>query len=1143
MLAAGGQMGALLAERDWTGTPLGPVQMWPQSLISAASICLQSRFPMIIFWGPEFVQLYNDAYTPILGAKHPESVGQPAGACWAELWPVIGPMLDGVLRRGDATFSADLLLLMDRHDYTEETYFTFSYSPIVDESGGIGGVFCAVCETTERVVGERRLATLRELAAGTVKATSPEHACRAAVSALAGNPDDLPFVTIYLPDDDTGELRRVAASDLVEAEPAELVGPGPDSTGALAEVMRSGRPVLIDRLDGIAPATAAVTAERALALPISQPTGEHPAGVIVVGVSPRRYLDDGYRGFFDLVAGQVATAVADARAYADERRRAEALTQLDRAKTAFFSNVSHEFRTPLTLLLGPLEDALADPDADPGVQRDRVALAHRNARRLLKLVNTLLEFSRTEAGRAVARFEPVELSGYTSQLAGVFRSAVERAGMALVVDCPPLDQPVRVDRDMWEKIVLNLLSNAFKHTFSGSITVQLSIADDVVRLTVRDTGVGIPVASLPHLFERFHRVDGARARTHEGSGIGLSLVHDLVELHGGTVEVSSTEEVGTTFTVSLPLGGPPAAPSTPDGHTTAGPPATRGVDAAFYGQEALGWIADEAPAADLATEESPADEAYAGPDPDGSAQERRPTVLVADDNADLRDHLRRVLGAHWRVILVGNGARALRVARSRPVDLVVTDVMMPELDGFGLLRALRADPVTRSLPVIMLSARAGQEATIDGLDAGADDYLVKPFTARELVARVRAQLGLAELRNQAVRQVRSLAHASHALSTSLDTQELVNLLTTVVVPEWADECAVWLLRPGRAGDRDLVPMLATGPAARPAGRLAELIAADPAGVGTAVGVDQVVTTARPRDGRLADSVRTLTLSLHHDSRRLGALTVSRGVRRTWRPADIEYLTDLARRLATALDNAGRYEAERNVALTLQHSLLPAELPDLPGIRLAARYRPGGRGAGVGGDWYDAFPQPNGTISVAIGDVMGRGVRAAAIMGQLRSALRGYALEDLSPAQLLTRLDAFVDASGEPHLSTCQYGVYDQASRRLRIASAGHLPPLLVDAEGRARYLELPAGLPLGVGAIDGFTFVDSEIVLDPGSLLLMFTDGLVEDRGRSLDDGLRQLEKAMNRPPASPEESCELALETVVGEGEDDTTLLAVVIE
>jgi signal transduction histidine kinase/DNA-binding response OmpR family regulator len=429
------------------------------------------------------------------------------------------------------------------------------------------------------------------------------------------------------------------------------------------------------------------------------------------------------------------------------------LAELDVAKTAFFSNISHEFRTPLTLMLGPLEDALAEarPDQAPS-SRMRLETIHRNALRLLKLVNTLLDFARIEAGRTTANFEPVDLALFTAELASTFRSAVERGGLALTVDCPHLPEPVYVDREMWEKVMLNLLSNAFKHTFQGGITVRLRQAGDAITVSVEDTGVGIPAEEMPRLFERFHRVQGAVSRSHEGTGIGLSLVRELVQLHGGTVQVESEPGTGSRFTVTLKRG----SAHLPANSVRQPANATPGRTAAAYVQEALQWLPAEAHA-----ETEPA-----------SGNGDRPRILWADDNADMREYVRRLLLGSYEVTAVSDGQAALESALASPPDLVLSDMMMPRLDGAGLLKGLRADDRTRHLPVILLSARAGEEAAVEGLGAGADDYLVKPFAARELLARVRSHVQLArerrlwasQLEDKVRERTAELAASSEALA-------------------------------------------------------------------------------------------------------------------------------------------------------------------------------------------------------------------------------------------------------------------------------------------------------------------------------------------------------------------------------------------
>jgi PAS domain S-box-containing protein len=754
IFAGGGEMGALMRQHDWSRTPVGPVADWPQSLRTALSILLASGYPMYIAWGPEFVQFYNDAYRPILGAtKHPAALGQGTRECFAEIWDIIGPMFDRVMATGEETTRRDQILPMDRFGFLEECYFDFSYSPIRDETGGVGGVFVTCMETTGRVLGERRLRILRDLGERAATAKQDAEACRAAAEILAANPPDVPFALLYLLDADGERARLVAAAGMTPNRPSapEVVRLDGRSSGGwpLAEAVEAGHAIAVDdliaRFGRLPGGPWPESPHTALVLPLAAPGQERPTGLLVAGVSPRLALDGDYRGFLDLVAGQVATAVVNARAYEEERRRAEALAELDRAKTVFFSNVSHEFRTPLTLLLAPLEDALAG-ETLPAAERERLEVAYRNAVRLLKLVNTLLDFARIEAGRIDASFEPTDLATLTVDLVSTFRSAVERAGLRLVVECPPLPEPVHVDRDMWEKIVLNLLSNAFKHTFAGEIAVGLRRVEGSVELVVRDTGVGIPTEELPRLFDRFHRVRGARARSHEGSGIGLALVQELVRLHGGTIAAESVVDQGTTFTVRLPIGAAHLPSDRIGAPRTLAPAA---ANSAAYVEEALRWLPGEAAAVTGpagARADGVAGQAAYAFDYGGGPSIEDARILVADDNADMRAYLARLLGGRWTVELAQDGAAALDAARLRRPDLVLADVMMPRMDGFALLRELRADTATRQIPVVLLSARAGEEARVEGLEAGADDYLVKPFSARELMARVGAHLALARLR-------------------------------------------------------------------------------------------------------------------------------------------------------------------------------------------------------------------------------------------------------------------------------------------------------------------------------------------------------------------------------------------------------------
>ncbi len=742
-LAGGGELGALIRAHDWAATPLGPPEHWPRSLKTVVRIMLTSRQPIWIGWGPDLRYLYNDPYKAIIGGKHPWALGRPTDVVWREIWQDIGPMLSAAMR-GDGTYAENQLLVMERNGYPEETYYTFSYSPIPGDDGAPAGIICANTDETQRVIGERQLTLLRELAARTAEARSPAKACEALMGGLQTDARDIPFAAVYLAAPGEGLLQRCSCTGAAEMD--HLLPPTLDPAGDVwhvREVLESGEPKLVEQLDpALAPWPSGAwrdPARQAVVLPLPRSGESGSGGVLVAGLNPFRLFDAGYRDFMTLVAKQAASAVANAEAYLAEQRRAEALAEIDRAKTLFFSNVSHEFRTPLTLMLGPLEEALAQRDAAAPRQGELMQLAHRNSLRLLRLVNTLLDFSRIEAGRVQAAFQPTALDALTRELASNFELVTQRAGLTLAIHCQPLPQPVYVDHGMWEKIVLNLLSNAFKFTFEGGIEVRIDPSADgrAAQLTVRDTGVGIPADELPRLFERFHRVQGQMSRSFEGSGIGLALVQELVRQHGGNIRAESDPGRGTTFIVTMPFGTQHLEPGQVVPAPAGQAPAAR---AEAFVEEAMRWL----PQVDAA---APAPAEPLTPLP-------REHVVVADDNADMREYISRLLGAHWDVAAAANGLEALALLRERKADLLITDVMMPGLDGFGLLREVRADPRLRDLPVLMLSARAGEEARVGGLEAGADDYLVKPFSARELVARVQSNLHLAAVRREAGQALR-----------------------------------------------------------------------------------------------------------------------------------------------------------------------------------------------------------------------------------------------------------------------------------------------------------------------------------------------------------------------------------------------------
>jgi PAS domain S-box-containing protein len=740
-----GAVAQLAREIDWATTPLGPALAWDEEMKTLLRTVMDSPYAMAVWWGPELIQLYNDAWRQFLGiTKHPRALGGPARETWAEVWHAIGPMAQRVLERGEAVGGEDYLILIDRHGYLEEVYVTFSYSPIRNAAGEVVGVHNTGWETTRNVLAERRMRALRSVATRAAGAATAREVCERAAGALVAHAADVPFALFYLLGDTSQQATLAALAGL---EAGASVAPHMVNLSAidvagwpLAQLWSDAAPpsgtLVVDdlsrRFPGLAPPAASPAGmqapQHAVILPLRATASQRPLGAVVLALSPHRPFDEGYRSFVDFIAQQVSASLAEARARQLERERLERLAQLDRAKTEFFSNVSHEFRTPLTLLLGPLEHFLSERENLPAGFAAEVELAVRNARRLLRLVNNLLDFSEIEARSQRAVVEPTRLGVLTADIASAFRSAIETAGLRMRVEIDADLPLVTVNREMWEKVVSNLLSNAFKFTFDGEIAITLRALRMHAQLEVSDTGVGIPKDELANIFKRFHRVRGAKARTVEGSGIGLAIVQDLVQRMCGQIVVRSIEGRGTTFAVWLPL--KPGRFAQPDDIRR---PNGRPELADDLAAEAARWITD-------AGDRTPSDviEDVLGPLSALPPSRQRQRILIADDNADIRDYLRRLLRARWDVELAADGVRALQAARATPPAAILADVTMPAMDGFELLREVRIDPRLKHTPVILLTARAGESAAIEGLLAGADDYVAKPFSPRELAARIAA---------------------------------------------------------------------------------------------------------------------------------------------------------------------------------------------------------------------------------------------------------------------------------------------------------------------------------------------------------------------------------------------------------------------
>jgi signal transduction histidine kinase/DNA-binding response OmpR family regulator len=732
-------MRSVYDEVDWSATHLGPRDSWPALLHLLVDLCLDSEFPVQISWGPDLLVLYNDAYVPLLGAeRHPWALGRPAREVGPHPWPASEEHLRKVMETGRAYHSSDQQLIINRHGYPEEAYFTFSLSVIRDADGMIVGLFNAITETTQHILYERRLQVLRRLGAMSVTADeSLSSTCRAAVEVIGRNRKSVPFAAVYLSDLPDQGPRRTAGYGFAETTAAacELVEVAPTS-GPVLEVMERGGTELVsglrDRYPGVFEPgpLGPLTPDQAFILPIVMLGTRKPMGVLVLGVNPYWRPDEAYTAFAAMAARQLGVIVTDAVSYQSERKRQLALAELDRARTEFFQNVSHEMRAPLTMLLTPLQDILDEPGVVlSAAARDTVQTSIRAGDRLQRVVDALLDTSRAESGGLIPDREDIDLASVTADVAEGYRPATE-GRLNLRVDMPTEPLRAYVDRAMWTTIVTNLVNNAVKFTPEGEVAVSLSGDDTEVVLTVADTGVGIPTDEQAQIFERFHRARNGDQQP--GSGIGLALVADLTSAHGGSVDVDSEPGEGSRFVVRLPrFSGPPT---------------------------------------EVNLAEGPEDE---------SAEDRR-RLLIIEDEPDLRSYLTRLFSKDgYAVEAVGDAETALTSLDSSAPDLVITDVMLPGQSGFDLLVTLRQDERMARLPVVVLTARADTESAVEAFAAGADDFVAKPFNSAELLARVRAHDQMNQLRDLALGEFETtVGQLRQALQTNRTIGTAVGIVMT-----------------------------------------------------------------------------------------------------------------------------------------------------------------------------------------------------------------------------------------------------------------------------------------------------------------------------------------------------------------------------
>jgi signal transduction histidine kinase/DNA-binding response OmpR family regulator len=742
----GASMRAVYDQVDWSATPLGPQASWPALLRLVVDLCLDSEFPVQISWGPDLLVLYNDAYIPLLGAeKHPWALGRPASEVGPDLWPASDQHSREVMETGRAYHSGDQQLIINRHGYPEEAYFTFSLSAIRDAEGKIVGLFNAITETTQHILYERRLQVLRRL--GTLSITADDSlasTCRAAVEVIGKNRKSVPFAAVFLLDGPNQSPQRVAGYGFEEAvaSACELVAAAP-MNGPVLEVLEHGGTVLVaglrERYPGLfAPGPLGpLTPDQAFVLPVVMLGTRKPTGVLIIGINPYWRPDEAYTAFAAMAARQLGVIITDAVSYQYERRRQLALEELDRARTEFFQNVTHELRAPLTMLLTPLQDILDEPGVVlPAAARDTVETSVRAGDRLQRVVDALLDVSRAESGALIADREEIDLATVTADVVEGFRPIVEDR-LRLRVDTP--SEPLRayVDRTMWTTIVSNLVNNALKYTPEGEVSISLSGDDSQVVLTVSDTGIGIPQDEQAHIFERFHRVPGDQQ---SGSGIGLALVADMTAAHGGSVRVASEPGQGSQFVVVLPR---------------------------YHGSPV----------------DSSVVETTAAPILDNEASGDRPRLLVIEDEPDLRAYITKIFTKDGYAVEAVPDAEAaltwLAESAENPPDMVITDVMLPGQSGLDVLAIIRQDERLARVPVVVLTARAEAESAIEAFAAGADDFVAKPFNSAELLARVRAHYQMNQLRDQAIDQVRTtVGQLRQALQSNRTIGTAVGILMT-----------------------------------------------------------------------------------------------------------------------------------------------------------------------------------------------------------------------------------------------------------------------------------------------------------------------------------------------------------------------------
>ncbi|KAK8845645.1 hypothetical protein IAR55_006361 [Kwoniella newhampshirensis] len=784
---------SLLDRTDWTKTSLGPRVNWSPVIETMIEVILRSPTQDALWLGEDFLMLYNDNYAQIV--DHPLMWARSARAkeAWGPVWEGVTELIERCLSLGEPCYRENDLLLYRRglKGHWVEKYHTWSFIPLFDAEGKPLGLFNPTRDTTEAVVARRRQETMRDLSEQLLTARTSKEYYNGIIEVLEQNPKDVPFLMCY-------SVQEVAQSNTVKLTLESSLGVPPDHPAAprhidialsneqptrssfstktgpfssptlsaistlssgggrvrysfdqqswpIAKSISSRQAVVVDDctrlIKGFPLRQWEALPESAIVIPISsEASADTPQAVFILGLNIASPLDTVYEDWIHVLRAHLISSLGSVRAAEAAHERQMERDRMETAKTAWFQGAAHDLRSPLTLVAGPLDDVLRTqlrPD-----QRSMLSLAQRNLARVQRLVNSLLDFSRIEAGKMSGRFVPLDLGRFVGDLAALFQPAVNRKRIAYRIEIEPHEGLVFVDPTLLETVVTNLISNALKYTERGAISVALSYYETFADIAITDSGIGIPTAELSAVTDRFHRATTALSRGTEGTGIGLALAKEIVRLHGGDLLIiSQTAEEsggphGSTFTARIPL----------VERDVSTDQLTRN-DFGLYGKavvdEAMHWFQpsdyeSESVGSELNGSTSSRSE--------GFLFERSDVLLLVDDNNDMRNYVKSIFKPYCQVIEAVNGQQALELARKTPPDLILSDLMMPKMNGQELLAAIRQDPITRFVPMVLLSAATDDELRLAAFVEGVEDFMLKPFKPKELLARVHLHMQIGKKR-------------------------------------------------------------------------------------------------------------------------------------------------------------------------------------------------------------------------------------------------------------------------------------------------------------------------------------------------------------------------------------------------------------